>query len=117
MALLENELFDTMLDAGVDRIDQLSLHTGDPNGTGANELTGGTYTRQAVGWNAADSGQVSISSSPAFDVPAANTIEYVGLWESGTSTFLGAIPLPSPESFANDGELTIQNMSITAINA
>lgn len=116
MALFENELFDTMLNAGVARADELSLHTGDPNGSGANELTGGTYTRQSIAWNAASGGQVSIDSSPSFDVPAANVIEYVGLWESGTNTWLGAIPLPSPESFANDGELTVQNMTITAVN-
>lgn len=113
----QDTLFDTGLDAMVARADQASLHTADPGATGANEVTGGTYARQSITWDAATGASVSISAPFSFDVPAGNTIEWVGLWESGTATWLGAIALASPEPFANDGELTVQNMTITAVNA
>lgn len=110
----QDTLFNTALDAMAERITTASLHTDDPGATGANELTGGTYARQAVSWNAASSAQVSISSPLVFEVPAGNTIVWVGLWES--TTWLGAIALNVPEPFANDGQLTVTNMSITAVN-
>lgn len=45
-----NSILDTMLGTAF-----LSLHTGDPGATGANEVTGGSYARQACAFYAVGS--------------------------------------------------------------
>lgn len=115
----ENSLLEIGLDAMVDIILDASLHTADPGGTGANEVTGGSYTRQAVAWDAAGAttpAVVEMTSPIVFQVPAANEINYVGLWSSGP-VWQGAIQLGAPAPFNNDGELTVQEMTITMTNA
>lgn len=115
----ENTLLNTGLDAMAARILNASLHTADPGGTGANEVAGGTYARQAVAWDAAGAttpAVVEMSSPIVFQIPAGNEINYVGLWDAGP-TWVGSIQLTVPEPFNNDGELTVQEMTITMTNA
>lgn len=63
----------------------LSLHTNDPGITGANELTGGSYARQAIVFNTplfqqtANNGPVGFSGLPIA------TVAYVGLWDAATN--------------------------------
>lgn len=73
----------------------LSLHSGDPSTTGANELAGGApaYARKAVTWAAASAGSKAISAAVTFDVPASTTVRYVGMWSALTGgTFWGYSP-------------------------
>lgn len=66
----------------------VSLHTGDPGETGANELTAGTHTyaRQSGAFGAAAAGAVSNTAALSWtDMPAA-TITHVGIWSSSTAT-------------------------------
>lgn len=112
---LEVTLRNTGLDAMSGRIDDISLHTDNPGSTGTNELTGGGYARQEPSWNPATAGVVEIDGPLVFNIPAGNVIEYVGLWEG--STWLGSGELTDPEPFNNDGELTIQTLTITLANA
>jgi hypothetical protein len=44
----------------------LSLHTADPGTTGANEVSGGSYARQAITWNAASGGEQTSSDGQTF---------------------------------------------------
>lgn len=64
-----------------------SLHTADPAGTGANEVTGGTpaYARLPVTWNAGTVDGVLTSNLLEFDVPASTTLTHVGLWTAVTA--------------------------------
>lgn len=70
-----------------------SLHNA-YSATGTNELTGGSYAREAVTWNAAAGGtKTTASVAGAFNVPAAGTVSFVGLWAgTGASTFAGMGP-------------------------
>lgn len=64
----------------------LSLHTDDPGTTGANEVTGGSYVRQATTFGSAVLG-VSYSTNPqAFSgMPAESTgVPYFGIWTTST---------------------------------
>lgn len=66
----------------------VSLHTGDPGETGANEVAGGSYARQAVagaGWNAAASGLADNVNAINFTNMPACTVVGVGLWDASTS--------------------------------
>lgn len=74
-------------------VNRISAHTGDPSTTGANEVTGGTYARQAVTWNAAASGQRTNNGAIAFAIPAGTDVYFLGLWDTSGPTFYGYTPL------------------------
>ena len=48
----------------------ISLHTGDPGTTGANEASGGSYARQSITWPSASGGTISYATAVAFPVAA-----------------------------------------------
>jgi hypothetical protein len=76
-------------------VSHLSLHGGIPDGTGSNELTGGSpaYARKAVSWNAAASGLVDNTAQIVHDVPAGSTVYAVGLWSAlSAGNFHGWVP-------------------------
>ena len=97
-----------MLDALT--ITHASLHTSDPGTTGINEVSGGTYARQAVTFAAAAAGSRAMSNQPVFNVPAGTTVAWVGLWNS--TTFLGSVDA-TDEVYANAGTYTITSASIS----
>lgn len=74
-----------------------SLHSGLPNDTGSNELTGGSpaYARKSLGaWVAASGGSMDKNAAdPVFDVPAGDVVA-VGFWSALTvGTFYGWAPV------------------------
>jgi hypothetical protein len=90
-------------------VTHVSLHTGDPSTTGANEVAGGSpaYARKSVTWAAPSAGTISSSNAQVFDVPAATTITYAGYWDAATSgNFYGSRAITS-ESFTGQGTYTI----------
>lgn len=69
----------------------LSLHTADPGTTGANEVTGGSYARQAIQFAAPSAGTQSSNTSQSFtNMPAEPTgVPYCGVWTAASGgTFL-----------------------------
>jgi hypothetical protein len=103
----------------------VSLHTGDPGTTGANEVTGGTpaYARKAATWGAAAGGSRALSASVTFDVPSGVTITHFGAWSAATGgNFQGGDNLrdnsnnPVSEAFGGQGTYTMTNATLT-INA
>lgn len=102
-----------MLSGGLgDAIGLLSLHTGDPGTTGANEVSGGSYARKTVTWGSASGGTRSNSAAVTFDVPGSTTVFYVGFWNSGGTTFYGWAPLSgTPKGF---GTAQASNDTITS---
>lgn len=71
-------------------IDAMSLHSGFPGETGANELSGSGYARQTTSFNAASSGVRTLATAETFTVGAGHTVRWIGLWAS--STFRGYSP-------------------------
>jgi hypothetical protein len=63
----------------------VSLHTADPGETGANELTGGGYSRKAVTFNAPSGGSMTNSADIDFPNMPAATITHVGLWDAASA--------------------------------
>ena len=83
----------------------LSLHTGNPGTTGANELltTQGSpaYGRKQTTW-AASSGGVKTGSAQTIDIPPGKTIGWYGIWSAQTGgTFIGGGPLRNAGNTAN----------------
>jgi hypothetical protein len=72
----------------------VSLHTNDPGETGANELTGGGYSRKPVTFNAPSGGSMTNSADIDFPNMPAATITHVALWDAasaGNCLWIGAL--------------------------
>lgn len=104
-----------LLDAtGTHPATHLSMHTGDPGDTGANEVTGGSYTRQAITWAPAADGAKSITNAPVFQIPAGTAITHFGLWSAASGgAWRGGDALPSPETYSGPGTYTADSLTIT----
>lgn len=93
----------------------VSLHTADPSTTGASEVTGGTYARVAVTWNAASSGSVTQSNALSINLPASTTASYFGVWSASTAGtyYIGGALSPSITTGASAGVVTIAAGSLS----
>lgn len=110
---LDNNAKNSMLDHLATEAVYASLHTGTPATTG-NEVTGGTpaYARKAITWNSASSGAMTLSNTPAFDVPSGTTIYTVGFFSAVTDgTFYGFDDV-TQETFAGQGTYTVTSGEI-----
>jgi hypothetical protein len=96
----------------------VSLHTADPTTTGGSEVTGGTYVRVAVSWNAASGGSVTNSGALSINLPASTTASYFGIWSASTAGtyYIGGALSPSVTTGASAGVVTIAagSLSVTA---
>lgn len=95
--------------------DRISLHTGDPGTTGANEVTGGSpaYARKQTTWNGGASDGVVAGSEVAFDVPA-GTYTHMGVWTSG-GVFVAGSALASSTG-ALPGQMTVRVTPTVAVS-
>jgi hypothetical protein len=73
----------------------VSLHTSDPGENGANEVTGGSYAREAVTFgDAAATKSIANTTDVLFEGMPAVTVSHVGIWGSasgGTFYWGGAL--------------------------
>ena len=93
----------------------ISLHTADPSTSGANEVTGGTYSREQTTWGAASNGS-RVGSQVTFDVPAGTTVTHWGIWSAATGgTFHYGGTLDASETFGSAGTL-LHTPTITVSN-
>src|SRR5690606_32151263 len=80
----------------------LSLHDGDPGASGtSNEVTGGSYAREAATFAAATSAERALSGDVAFSGPALQSVTHVGIWNSTGPTFLGSFERSSGDTAFN----------------
>ncbi len=69
----------------------VSLHTGDPSTTGANEVSGGSYARVAVsttgGFSAPSSNTIDNAAAITFPTATASwgTVTHVGIWDASSA--------------------------------
>lgn len=114
MAGFTTAVFDELLATFTGLAAQMSLHTADPGGSGASEVSGPGYSRQPVAWTAPGGGEVSVDGLVEFEVPAATTVVYAGFWDDSAG-WLGSVALADPETFAGPGFLELEPVTI-AIN-
>lgn len=93
----------------------ISLHSADPGITGASELSGNGYARQAVTWNAA-TGQHITNSAPVSFGPASadwTAATYVGLWTLASGgAFVAGAALDAPVTVPNLGEASFASANL-----
>jgi hypothetical protein len=93
-----------------------SLHTADPGSTGASEVAGGAYTRQAITWQDAAGGTKTIVGTITFQVPAGTTITHVGTWSAlSGGTFGGGGELAAPATYVVAGVYVLVLSAVTQI--
>ena len=104
--------------ANAANITHISLHSGNPGTTGANEISGNGYARQPVALPAAAGGIRSASGSPllTFEGPANADVKWIGFCSAATGGWLGAFELPGPEDtkFNSLGLYGVRSISFTA---
>lgn len=90
-----------------------SLHSSDPGGNGAGEISGGSYSRKAVTFGAASGGVASSTGTITFQDMPAVTVAFVGLWDAASGgNFLASgsqnpKSVPAGDDFVFDaGDLT-----------
>ncbi len=84
MALSETATKNSLANHWASLGDTYSLHTGNPGAGGtANEVTNGSYARQATTWGAASGGVVT-GSQLTFAVSSATTVTHVCRWQGTT---------------------------------
>jgi hypothetical protein len=98
MAGLTNAAKNIGIDAITAAATHISLHAGHPGTTGVNELSGGSYARQACAYDAAASGATQNAAQEQFtglpEQTSSNPITHIGLWSAATAgTFYGSAPL------------------------
>ena len=78
-----------------------SLHTA-YSATGTNEVSGGSYARQAITWSSASGGTLNLASTPySFSIPSSTTVAFLGFWTASSGgTFQGMTPLGGASGYA-----------------
>lgn len=112
-----NSLLNAGLNGMAEIIAQVSLHSADPETSGADEVSGGGYERQVPSFNAASNASVSIDSVLTYEIPGGGTVvSWVGLWDAADA-FLGGIELNTAEVFEGEGQFAVTSLVINATNA
>ena len=87
---------DSVIEAGLDArtaaTEYLSAHTA-YSATGANEVTGGSYARQLMSWDAAASRIADNTDAESIPIPSGTTVRWLGRFSAVTAgTFYGMTP-------------------------
>lgn len=92
----------------------VSLHTGDPGTTGANEVlvaTDSAYVRKSATFGAAASGQSANTGALTWTAAAGATtyvVTHIGVWDAATAgNFIIGGALAVPETVVASGSLTL----------
>lgn len=89
MAGLTTAELNAAVDFAATRMPYASIHSADPGGTGANEMTGGSYARVALSWGAASGGD-AVTGQATVNIPSGAHPTHFGLWSASTAgTFRG----------------------------
>ena len=105
-----NNAKDGMLGPVRGRITDLSIHTGDPSTTGANEVSGGGYARVAVttsDFTSPSAGAFTLNNDKDFVAGAATNALFFGAWDD--TTFLGGGAITGDTAFNAEGDFILKS--------
>lgn len=92
----------------------IQLHTADPGAAGTTGVSVGSTTRNAIVWNAASGGSMTLSTLSAWtNGGTSETISHVSLWTASTAgTFLQSFALTASQAWASTNTLTITTFTL-----
>lgn len=122
---LENYTLDLLLGSGTPATVYISLHTGDPGETGANEVASSNgYAREPstnnnTNWPAAVSGVKSNGTAITMDTPSGSwgTVSHFGIWDAssgGNFWFGGALAVSKAINSGDTVQFGIGDIDVTA---
>jgi hypothetical protein len=115
---LEDELLDAVFNNGSFAVatPYVSLHTADPGETGADEVTGGSYARQAGSFTTASGGAVETDADLEFESMPACTVTHVGVWDAesnGNFLWGGALTASKQVNAGDTFKIASSDLSVT----
>lgn len=92
----------------------IQLHTADPGVNGTTAVSAGSTTRNAITWNAASGGSMTLSTLGAWtNGGTSETITHVTLWSaSSAGTFYQSFALTASQAWVSTNTLTITTFTI-----
>lgn len=91
----------------------LKLHTGDPGAAAASAASAVT-TRNAVTFNAASAGSMTLSTVGAYSMTTTETITHISLWDaSSAGNFLQSAALTAAVPVVNGSSLTFSALTLS----
>lgn len=93
----------------------MKLHTdvGDPGAAGTSNASAVT-TRNAVTFNAASAGSMTLSSVGSYSMTSSETIKFISLWDASTGgNFLQSAQLTTPVPVINGSTLTFSSLTLS----
>lgn len=85
--------------SGTAKITFISLHTGDPGTTGANEVTGDGYSRKTVSWDTSTHKNTNLIQMENTGSTSWGTITHAGFWtDEATDVLIGTVALAVPKA-------------------
>ena len=90
----------------------VKLHTGDPGAAGTTNASAVT-TRNAITWNAASGGSMTLNTLGTWAMTASETITHVSIWDASTAgTFIESWALTAGVAVVNGSTLTIGTFTL-----
>lgn len=88
--------------------------TADPGAGGsvANEVSGGSYARQPMSFNAAASRNLDSLATPSIPIPAGTTVTHLGFFNP-SNAMIWRVALASPQTFSQAGDLDLSDFDIS----
>jgi hypothetical protein len=114
-ASLRNQILDKILRDTNFEIDgplKVSLHTADPGLTGANEVTGGSYARQNIAFDAASAGAADSTATVDFTAMPACTVTHISIWDNATFMMSGPLAASKTVNSGDTFELAADDVDV-----
>lgn len=92
----------------------IQLHTGDPGASGTAAVSVGSTTRNAITWNAASAGSMTLNTLGAWtNGGTSETITHVTLWSAAAAgTFYQSFALTASQAWVSTNTLTITTFTL-----
>ena len=93
----------------------IQLHTADPGASGTTAVSVGSATRNAITWNAASAGSMTLSTLAAWtNGGTSETITHVSIWSaSSAGTFYWSMALTASQAWVSTNTLTITTFTLS----
>lgn len=89
----------------------VQLHTADPGAAGTTAVSANT-TRNALTWNAASGGTMTLSSLAAYTMTDTETITHISIWSASTAgTFIASGVLSASKAVNSGDTLTFNTLT------